>query len=142
MPNQGTVYATVSDIEALGRQLTEQERQAAEILLERASAKLRVTARNYGKDIDAMIADEVTGPDFALAVKDIVIQATLRALNSVCSDYTPALSQGSETNGSYSIQMTYLNAGQSLYFLRNELKDLGLLRQMYGAIEIYNTEKE
>ncbi len=135
-------YATVADLIALGRQLTEQERQTAEILLERASAKLRVTARNYGKDIDAMIADEVTGADFSSAVKDVVIQATLRALNSAYNDNTPALSQGSETNGSYSIQMTYLNAGQSLYFLRNELKDLGLLRQVYGAIEIYSTEKE
>ena len=135
-------YATVADLIALGRQLTEQEKQTAEILLERASAKLRVTARNYGKDIDAMIADEVTGADFSSAVKDVVIQATLRALNSAYNDNTPALSQGSETNGSYSIQMTYLNAGQSLYFLRNELKDLGLLRQVYGAIEIYSTEKE
>jgi len=89
-----------------------------------------------------MIADEVTGADFSSAVKDVVIQATLRALNSAYNDNTPALSQGSETNGSYSIQMTYLNAGQSLYFLRNELKDLGLLRQVYGAIEIYSTEKE
>ncbi len=132
-------YATVADLIALGRQLTEQESQTAEILLERASAKLRITARNYGKDIDAMIADEVTGADFALAVKDVVIQATFRALNSAYNDNTPALSQGSETNGSYSIQMTYLNAGQSLYFLRNELKDLGILRQTYGAIELYNT---
>ena len=88
-----------------------------------------------------MISDPETGADFLLAVKNLIVNATVRALNSI-SDDTPALSQGSETNGSYSVSMTYINAGQSLYFLRNELKDLGLLRQVYGAIEIYSTEKE
>jgi hypothetical protein len=73
-------------------------------------------------------------------VKSIVIQSVTRALNSI-SDASPALTQGSETNGSYSVSMTYLNAGQSLYFLRNELKELGLKRQVYGALELYGTEE-
>lgn len=136
-----TAYCTVEDILALGYQLTNQQQESAQSLINMASAKLRVQAQKYGKNIDTMISDADTGADFLLAVKNVVINATVRALNSV-SDDTPALSQGSETNGSYSIQMTYLNAGQSLYFLRNELKDLGLLRQVYGAIEIYDTEKE
>lgn len=138
----GTAYCTVEDILALGYQLTNQQQESAQSLINMASAKLRVQAQKYGKNIDTMISDADTGADFLLAVKNVVINATVRALNSVSDDDTPALSQGSETNGSYSIQMTYLNAGQSLYFLRNELKDLGLLRQVYGAIEIYNTEKE
>lgn len=137
----GTAYCTVNDILALGYQLTNQQQEAAQSIIDMASAKLRIQAKKYGKDIDKMLADENDGEDYSLAVKNVVINATIRALNTV-SDDTPALSQGSETNGSYSIQMTYLNAGQSLYFLRNELKDLGLLRQVYGAIEIYSTEKE
>lgn len=137
----GTAYCTVNDILALGYQLTNQQQEAAQSIIDMASAKLRIQAKKYGKDIDKMLADENDGEDYSLAVKNVVINATVRALNTV-SDDTPALSQGSETNGSYSIQMTYLNAGQSLYFLRNELKDLGLLRQVYGAIEIYSTEKE
>lgn len=137
----GTAYCTVNDILALGYQLTNQQQEAAQSIIDMASAKLRIQAKKYGKDIDKMLADENDGEDYNLAVKNVVINATVRALNTV-SDDTPALSQGSETNGSYSIQMTYLNAGQSLYFLRNELKDLGLLRQVYGAIEIYDTEKE
>lgn len=137
----GTAYCTVNDILALGYQLTNQQQEAAPALIDMASAKLRVQAQKYGKNIDSMISDSETGADFLLAVKNLIINATVRALNSI-SDASPALSQGSETNGSYSIQMTYLNAGQSLYFLRNELKDLGLLRQVYGAIEIYDTEKE
>lgn len=138
----GTAYCTVNDILALGYHLTNQQQESAQIIINMASAKLRTQAKKYGKDIDMMIADENDGEDFSLAVKNVVINATVRALNTVSNDDTPALSQGSETNGSYSIQMTYLNAGQSLYFLRNELKDLGLLRQVYGAIEIYDTEKE
>ncbi len=134
----GAVYATVSDITVLGRSLTAQEQQAAEVLLEQASAKLRLIAKKYGKSIDELIESD---EDYGDAVKNIVVQATLRALGSV-TESTPALSQGSETNGSYSIQMTYLNAGQSLYFLRNELKELGILRQRYGLTDIYSIGEE
>lgn len=132
-------YAEVSDIVALGKNLTAQEKEAAEILLDTASSKLRITARKYGKDIDAMIADEVSGEDYALVVKSVVIQAVLRALASI-ADTSPALTQGSQSAMGYSISMTYLNAGQSLYYLRNELKDLGLLRQTYGAMEVYGSD--
>lgn len=134
----GAVYATVSDITVLGRSLTAQEQEAAEVLLEQASAKLRLIAKKYDKNVDELIASD---EDYGDAVKNIVVQATLRALGSV-TESTPALSQGSETNGSYSIQMTYLNAGQSLYFLRNELKELGILRQRYGLIDIYPIGEE
>ena len=134
----GRVYASVEDIASLGIQLTAVQRDAAEILLSTASSKLRLIAKKYNIDLDKEVSED---EDYSSAVKSVVIQSVTRALNSI-SDASPAISQGSETNGSYSIQMTYLNAGQSLYFLRNELKDLGLLRQVYGAIEIYNTEKE
>lgn len=131
----GTVYATVSDITALGINLTAQQQESAAILLNTASSKLRLVAKKYGKDLDTLIAADT---DYGAAVKSIVIQSVTRALNSI-SDASPALSQGSETNGSYSVSMTYINAGQSLYFLRNELKELGLRRQVYGALELYDT---
>lgn len=131
----GTVYASASDITALGISLTAAQSQAAEILLSAASAKLRLVAKKYNKDLDELIeADE----DYGEAVKSVIVQAVTRALSAI-NDSVPSVSQNSETNGSYSISMTYLNAGQSLYFLRNELKELGLKRQVYGAIELYNT---
>lgn len=129
----GTAYASVSDITALGISLTTAQSNAAEVLLETASAKLRLIAKKHGKNLDEMIAAD---EDYGAAVQNAVIQATTRALNSI-SDCNPAISQGSETNGSYSVSMTYINAGQSLYFLRNELKELGLKCQIYGAIDIY-----
>lgn len=134
-------YAEISDITALGKDLTAQEKEAAEILLDTASSKLRITAHKYGKDIDEMIKDEKMGDDYALVVKNVVIQAVLRALTSI-SDTLPAITQGSQSALGYSVSMTYLNAGQSLYFLRNELKDLGLLRQTFGAMEVYDNDAD
>ena len=131
----GAVYATVSDITALGRSLTNQQQEAAEVLLAQASAKLRLMARRYGRSIDTMIADGESGEDFALAVKSIVVAAVCRALDSVSS--TASVSQESQAGLGYSASVTYLNAGQQLYFLRNELKELGLRRQTYGTLEVY-----
>lgn len=132
----GNVYASVSDITALGRSLTAEQETAAEVLLEQASAKLRLTARKYGKDIDAMIADPDSGEDFALAVKSVVVQAVCRALDSVTG--SAAVSQETQSALGYSATVSYFNAGQQLYFLRNELKDLGLLRQTWGFTEVYH----
>lgn len=135
----GAVYASVEDITALGRSLTNQQSEAADVLLAQASAKLRLIAQKYRKNIDAMIADPVTGEDYALAVKSVVVQAVCRALDSVESN--AAVSQGTESIGAYSLTMSYLNAGQSLYFLRNELKDLGLMQQHFGFIDLYGREE-
>ena len=132
------VYASVSDITALGINLTAQQQQAAEILLETASAKLRLEALKYGSDIDDLIADEKNGEDYGLTVKNIVVQAVVRALDAI-SDTAPAVTQASQSALGYSASMTYLNAGQSLYFLRNELKELGLFCQVYGALEVYGS---
>ena len=135
----GTVYAEVSDITALGRTLTNQQQEAAEVLLAQASAKLRLMAQKYKKNIDELIADPVTGEDYALAVKSVVVQAVCRALDSVNSN--AVASQGTESIGAYSLTMNYLNAGQSLYFLRNELKDLGLMQQRFGWLDMYSGEE-
>ncbi len=131
-----TVYAQVSDITALGRTLTAMQSDAAEGLIETASAKLRLAAVKCGKNLDDMIADPVTGEDYALVVRSVVVQAVCRALSSI-ADASPALTQASQSALGYSATMTYLNAGQSLYFLRKELRELGLLRQQIGVLEVY-----
>lgn len=129
-----TVYASVADILAIGRTLTAQQQEAAEVLIEQASAKLRVMARNYHKDIDTMIADETGGADFALSVKAVIVNAVCRALDSANS---APVSSESQSGLGYSASVTYAAPGQDLYFLRNELRDLGLRQQYYGAIEVY-----
>lgn len=131
-------YATVNDLIRLGKTLTAQEYEQAESLLSTASAKLRVLAKKYGKNIDEMIEKD---EDYLLVVKEIVVNAVKRALDAY-SDGSAAATQTSQSAMGYSVSMTYLNAGQSLYFLRNELKDLGVLRQRYGAMEVYSDETD
>lgn len=129
----GVKYASQEDITALGKKLTAEQQSAAEMLIDAASAKLRIIAKKYGKDIDVMIAND---DDYGLVVRNTVVQAVTRALSCI-SDSSPAITQGSQSAMGYSVSMTYLNAGQSLYFLRNELKDLGLIRQTWGAMEVF-----
>ena len=109
-------YATVSDIIAIGKNLTAEEQTSAETLIQTASSKIRIIARKYGIDIDKNISDTTTGDDLSVAVKNAVVQSVIRAIDSLSST-SSAASQNSETNGAYNISMTYLNAGQSLYFL-------------------------
>lgn len=130
------VYATTDDIAVYGRKLTAQEQQAADILIETACAKLRIIGKRYGVDVDELVSSD---EDYALAVKAIISKAVLRSLD--CSaDTSPPAVQASQSAMGYSVSMTYLNSGQSLYFLKNELKELGILRQRWGALEVYGGE--
>jgi hypothetical protein len=139
----GAVYATIEDIRAFGYPLSASQETAANTLLSLSSAKLRTQARNVGKDVDALIADPLTGEDYALAVKSVVVQAVWRVLDSANHSENCGITQGSQTLGAYSVQQTFFNPGQSLYFLRNELKDLGLYRsQTFGALDLYETEDD
>lgn len=134
----GTIYASIADIRAAGYPLSAAQETAANTLLEQASAKLRTQARSVGKNIDALIADPVTGADFGLAVKSVVVQAVCRGLDSAGGG--GSITQGSQSLGSYSVQQTFFNPGQSLYFVRGELKDLGLYRsQVFGAIDVFES---
>lgn len=129
-------YATTSDIRAFGYSISEGEEEVVQKLLEAASAKLRLHARKRGKDLDALISDEESGEDYSLAVQSVVVQAVCRALSSA-RDSSPAVTQASQGGLGYTASITYLNAGQSLYFLRNELKELGLMQQTWGALEVF-----
>ena len=129
-------YATIEDVIKLGRKLTAEEQEKAAALLPVACARLSTACKKYGKDLDLMIADE---PDIELVAKDIIVRATLRAVDAITDvNSSPAASQASQSAMGYSVSMTYLNAGQQLYFLRNELKELGVMRQRYGAMEVYD----
>lgn len=133
----GNRYAEIADITALGKNFTSLQLTAVENLLDTASSKLRIIASKNGRNIDDMINDEILGEDYRNAVKSVVIQSVLRAVDSM-ENVPSTVSQGSQSALGYSVSMTYLNAGQNLYFLRNELKELGIIRQTYGAVEMYN----
>lgn len=132
----GNVYASVSDITAIGRTLSTQQEQAAEVLLTLASAMLRLEAANsYSASIDQMIADPVTGKDFALAVKMVVVQAVCRALDA--AEESAAVQSSSESLGPYQYNYTYLNAGQMIYYKKSEMQQLGIARPKVGWADLY-----
>lgn len=133
----GNRYAEISDITALGKNFTNPQLTAVENLLDTASSKLRIIAAKNGRNIDDMINNGILGDDYRNAVKSIIIQSVLRAVDSM-ENVPSTVSQGSQSALGYSVSMTYLNAGQNLYFLRNELKELGIIRQTYGALEVYS----
>ena len=84
----GAVYASVADVRLL-RPLTAQEIEQAPTLLENASVKLRQAAREYGYDLDGLIAADTSG-DYALLVKAVTVQAVIRAFNSITDNTPPA----------------------------------------------------
>lgn len=130
----GAVYATIDDVQALGRALTTEEQQKVPQLLEIASALLRKEAKTRRYDLDQMIADD---PDIGQIAKILTVNAVVRSLNAA-GDSSPAAVQGSQSALGYSVSYTYLNAGQDVYFLKNELKELGIMRQRYGVLEVYD----
>ena len=82
-----------------------------------------------------MIFDD---PDVGQAAREITVKAVIRAIDS-SADSTPPAVQASQAALGYSVSMTYLNSGQALYFLKNELKELGIMRQRYGTLEVYDS---
>ena len=130
----GAVYATVADVQTLGRPLTAEEEEKTPQLLEIASALLRSEAKKRGYDLDAMIAGN---EDNGLIAKILTVNSTVRSLN-MAQNTGPAVSQESQSGLGYSASVTYLNAGQDIYFLRNELKELGIRRQKCGTLEVYD----
>lgn len=136
--SEPSVYANINDITAVGRRLSAEQADAALNLLKTASAKLRLEAKRHDVDLDSMVAGDA---DYAIVVRSIIVQAVCRALDSI-ENASPAITQGSQSALGYTATYTYVNAGQSLYFLKNELKELGLRRQHYGALEVYNLDTE
>ena len=89
----------------------------------------------YGVNIDAQISED---PDYGSAVKFTVMNTVMNALGRLSATGSdPAASQATQSALGYSVTLTYANAGSVLWFGKNDLKDLGLLRQKYGALDIF-----
>lgn len=128
----GTVYATIADIEALWRPLTDAEKTRAENLLPVVSASLRTEAALVSRDLDAMIAAD---PDLGEVAKSVTIDVVARTL--LTSTENEPMTQYSQSAMGYSVSGTYLVPGGGLFIKNSELKRLGLKRQKYGAMEVY-----
>lgn len=124
------VYATVDDLSTYWRPITESEESRAEDLLALASSRLRLYSNRAGFNLDERIAED---PDYANAVKWVVMEATKRAMATPVD--TPPVDNYSQTAGPYSENYKFTNPSGDLWFKKAELKDLGIYGvQMVGSI--------
>ena len=130
-------YATIDDITKLWRKMTPEEIERAESLIPVICASLRSEAKKVGRDLDAMIAED---PDLALVAKSVTVDVVARTLLTSTND--EPMTQTSESALGYSLSGTYLVPGGGLFIKRSELARLGLKRQRYGVIDLYENQRD
>jgi len=120
-------FATVEDLESGWRELTNEEQEIAQTLLERASAKILQAMRRHRVEID--VSDEVQTINLTAVTCNMVKRVFNAPGNGVQS-----ISQGI---GATSASMTLLNADESLYMSKSDRESLGLVGGMsrYRSIQ-------
>ena len=126
-------FATIDDLSKLWRTLKPGEIERAASLLTVVSDSLRVEAQKVGKDLDALVADSVS---YANVVKSVTVDVVARTLMT-STDQEP-MTQVTESALGYSVQGSFLVPGGGLFIKNSELARLGLRRQRYGVMEIYD----
>lgn len=125
-------FATVDNIEALFRTLTDAEKAKAQALLPVVSDSLRQEARLVGKDIDGMLE---SGELLQNVLISVVVDVTARAL--MTSTNSEPMSQMTQTALGYSVSGTFLVPGGGLFIKNSELARLGLRRQKVKAVSLW-----
>jgi len=126
-------FATIDDLSQLWRPLKPGEIERAESLLTVVSDSLRVEAQKVGKDLEALTADSVS---YANVVKSVTVDVVARTLMT-STDQEP-MTQVTESALGYSVQGSFLVPGGGLFIKNSELTRLGLRRQRYGVMELYD----
>ena len=121
-------FATVEDLEAGWRNLSSDEEETAEILLQRASAYLASLMRRDGIVID--VADEIQTMNLATVTCNMV-----RRVMDAPSGGASSITQGiGETNASVS----FSNPDASLYLSKSDMLALGLAgKNKYRSIQAH-----
>lgn len=133
-------FATLADVQTLtGKTYTEAEQGRISALLSLVSDALRWEAERVGKDLDEMVED---GTAYANTVKIVTVDVVARVMRQ--SQEGEPMSQESQSALGYSWSGTYAipGGGISGAIMRNDLKRLGLRRQRYGAMEIWDGSTE
>lgn len=114
-------YATVEQLAAYWRTLTDAETARAGVLLPLASSRLRLMADRVNVDIDGQVANNQS---YAATAQWVVLEAVKRAM-LVPTDAPPA-NQLQKTAGPYSENIVFTNPSGDLWFKNSELEELGL----------------
>lgn len=126
-------FASVDDVINLWRKLTQDEIKRAEALLPVISDSLREEAKKVGKDLDEMKSESAT---FENVLKSVTVDVLARTLLT-STDKEPMIQESQSALG-YSYSGTYLIPGGGLFIKKTELSRLGLRKQKYGGIELYD----
>lgn len=130
-------FASLQDVITLtGKSYTSEEQERITALLPLVSDALRYEAVKVGKNLDEMIDADETGA-YTSVVKMVTVDIVSRALRQ-SMDGEP-MSQESQSALGYSWSGTYAipGGGISNAIMRNDLKRLGLRRQQYGVMELW-----
>ena len=135
-------FASLQDVIILnGKSYTSEEQERITALLPLVSDALRYEAVKVGKNIDDMIDADDTGA-YTSVVKMVTVDIVNRVLRQ-SMDGEP-MSQESQSALGYSWSGTYAIPGGGIAnaIMRNDLKRLGLRRQQYGVIELWEKSEE
>ncbi len=125
-----TPFATVDELEAFWRVLTDAEQERAEILLTLASNRLRLIAEGSVTDLDAKV---LASEAYKSTLQWVVMEAVKRALQTPID--LPPVETYSQTAGPYSENYKYTNPTGDLWFKKAELSAIGLSgNQSLGSI--------
>ena len=133
-------FVTLADVTALsGKTYTTAEQERITALIPLVSDALRYEAVKVGKDLDEMAANDSA---YRSVVKLVTVDVVIRAMRQTL-DGTP-MTQESQSALGYTWSGTYAIPGGGLAnaIMRNDLKRLGLRKQRYGAMEIWDDSAE
>ena len=133
-------FATLADVQAItGKTFTQTEGERITTLLGLVSNALLWEAEKVGKDLESMMIDSAS---YASVVKLVTVDVTMRAYRQNL-DGEP-VSQESQSALGYTWSGTYAVPGGGVAgaIMRNDLKRLGLRRQRYGVMEIWDGSTE
>ena len=133
-------FVTLADVTALsGKTYTTAEQERITALIPLVSDALRYEAVKVGKSLDDMTANDSA---YRSVVKLVTVDVVIRAMRQTL-DGTP-MTQESQSALGYTWSGTYAIPGGGIAsaIMRNDLKRLGLRKQRYGAMEIWDDSAE
>lgn len=127
-------FATLENVRSSWGTLSQEQEDRVKELLTDISDALRYEAIKVGKDLDEMIKATPTLAGVAKMVTVDIIERILRQDKS-----GEPMSQFSESALGYSLSGTYAvpGGGAANAIMNNDLKRLGLKRQKYGVVELW-----
>lgn len=132
-------YATLADVIAIsGATYTAEQQERITTLLPLISDLIRSEGEAVGKNIDEAI---VTDTAYSSVVKMVTVDVVTRIMRQ--STTGEPMSQESESALGYTWSGTYAipGGGAAMSLMNNERKMLGLIRQKWGAMDIWERSR-